>query len=276
MRLVDSWTDAGRPSNEDALGSTCSAAWVIDGTKGPFEHILTPGPMDATWYSQLLNSCLLEYFAAAANDPMSSLAKMSAYLCETYIRSSLAAPPHEQPSACLALVSLDVSGGVHLLNIGDCRILIETGGRVRQFGSSDIQPLEAAAIAELVPLRESGADTWPRLRATFKRNFEGAMNKPGGYWVTHPTLPWLIAVQHRALPRDEVDHILLASDGFFRLVNVFGAYDEAGLVAAARAGGLAALGAELRAIESEDPNCLRYPRLKFMDDASAILVRNGP
>jgi len=274
MDLVDSWTDAGRPSNEDALGATRAAAWVIDGTKGPFEHSLTPGPTDATWYSQLLSSCLLEHFAAAA-DPMGSLAGIAEHLSRAYIRNAIAAPQHEQPSACLALASLDVLGTVHLLNIGDCRILIEKAGTIRQFGTSDIEPLETAAIAELIPLRASGADPWPRLRATFKRNFEMAMNKPGGYWVTHPTLPWLHAVQHAALPRGEVDDILIASDGFFRLVNVFGAYDEQGLVAAAQAGGLAALGAELRAIESKDPNCLRFPRLKSADDASAVLVRIG-
>jgi hypothetical protein len=271
MRLVDSWTDAGRPWNEDAWGATPAAAWVIDGTKGPFEHSLT----DATWYAQLLNNCLLDHFAAATLDPRGALARTADQLSRTYRGNADAAPAHEQPSACLALASLDASGAVHLLNIGDCRILIEKAGAIRRFGSSDIEPLETAAIAELIPLRACGADPWPRLRATFRRNFEAAMNKPGGYWVTHPTLPWLHAVQHVALPSDEADHLLIASDGFFRLVNVFGAYDEAKLVAAALAGGLAALGAELRGMESEDPNCLRYPRLKSMDDASAVLVRNG-
>jgi hypothetical protein len=81
-------------------------------------------------------------------------------------------------------------------------------------------------------------------------------------------------VQHAELWAHEVDHILIASDGFFRLVNVFGAYDESKLLAAALHGkGLAALYTELREREAEDPTCRRHPRLKFMDDASAVLVR---
>ena len=83
MRLVDSWTDAGRPSNEDAWGATPAAASVIDGTKGPFEHSLTPGPTDATWYAQRLNSCLLEHFAAAPPDPVAALARAAEQLSRT-------------------------------------------------------------------------------------------------------------------------------------------------------------------------------------------------
>ena len=274
MRLVDSWTEAGRPWNEDAWGATPAAAWVIDGTKGPFDRSLTPGPTDATWYAQLLNSCLLEHFAAASLDPMGALAGMAEQLSRTYLRDATAAPAHEQPSACLALASLDASGG-------------RASAQYRRLPHSDRESrddpairqlrhraVRTAAIAELVPLRARGADPWPRLRATFRRNFESAMNKPGGYWVTHPTMPWLPAVQHMTLSAGEADHLLIASDGYFRVVNVFGAYDEVRLVATARAGGLAALGAELRGIESEDPDCLRYPRMKSMDDASAVLARS--
>ena len=66
----------------------------------------------------------------------------------------------------------------------------------------------------------------------------------------------------------------IVSDGFFRLVNVFGAYDAADLVAnALRGGGLRALCTELRSREADDPSCRTYPRLTRMDDASAILVR---
>ena len=72
----------------------------------------------------------------------------------------------------------------------------------------------------------------------------------------------------------DVDHVLIASDGFFRLVNVFRAYDAAGLIRSAlRVGRLAALCAELRRREVDDPTCRRHPRLKSMDDASAVLIR---
>jgi serine/threonine protein phosphatase PrpC len=276
MKLIESWTDAGRPYNEDAVGATPTAAWVIDGTKGPFEHTLTPGPTDATWHSQALNAVLAKCYVESPADPMACLAQTAQHVAEAYARNATCAPPHEQPSACLALAALAQSGQLHLFNIGDCRILIEKAGTVCQFGTSDIEPLETAAIGELVRLREiegEDVDPWPLLRTILRRNFAAAMNKPGGYWVVHPTLSWLHAVQHTELSAADVDHVLIMSDGFYRLVNVFGVYNKLGLLAAAlRPGGLAALGIELRSREADDPTCVRYPRLKAMDDATAVFV----
>lgn len=274
---IDSLSEAGHPHNEDAVGSTPAAAWVVDGTKGPFDHTLTPGPTDATWHAQTLNAALLAQYAGPAVDPLSALAQAADLLSRAYTRSAAAAPSHEQPSACLALVAIDPSAKLHLFNVGDCRVLIEKAGKVTIFGSSGIERLENAAMAELMRLRATmgdGYDPWPLLRSRLRQNFQTAMNKPGGYWVVHPTLPWLHAVEHAEVSARDIDHVLIVSDGFFRLVNVFGAYDAADLVAnALRGGGLRALCTELRSREADDPSCRTYPRLTRMDDASAILVR---
>jgi serine/threonine protein phosphatase PrpC len=276
LDVLDSLSEAGRPSNEDAVGATPAAAWVIDGTKGPFDHTLTSGPSDATWHAQALSSALFAQYAELTVDPPLSLARAAELLSDIYKRNAGPAPTHEQPSACLALVALSASAKLHLFNIGDCRIVIERAGKVCTFGTSGIERLETAAIAELVRLRDTlgVADPRPQLCSMLRRNFETAMNKPGGYWVVHPSLPWLHAVEHAELSIRDVDHVLIASDGFYRLVNVFGAYDAAELISSAlRGGALAPLCAELRNREAGDPACRRYPRLKSMDDASAVLIR---
>ncbi len=68
-------------------------------------------------------------------------------------------------------------------------------------------------------------------------------------------------------------HLLLASDGFLALASDYGAYDAGGLMAAAMAKGLAALGKELRAIEDADPGGDRFARFKKSDDATALLLK---
>lgn len=275
--IIDSFSDAGHVHNEDAVGSTPVAAWVIDGTKGPFDHTLTPGPTDATWHAQALNAALLAQYADPVTDPFSALTEAANLLSRAYTTTAAAAPSHEQPSACLALVAIDSFMKLHLFNVGDCRILIEKAGKVTIFGSSGIERLENTAKAEFMRLRATMGDDydpWPLLRSRLRQNFQTAMNKPGGYWVVHPTLPWLHAIEHAEVSAHDIDHVLIASDGFFRLVNVFGAYDAAALVAnALRDGDLRTLCTELRSREADDPSCRSYPRLKLMDDASAILVR---
>jgi hypothetical protein len=273
--LIGSPESRARP-NEDVVGVTATAAWVIDGTTGPFDQTLTPGPSDASWLAQALNSVLLENYADLSADPEHALSKAAEQLRGRYARDAGPAPAHQQPSACLALAALSSSKKVHLFNIGDCRILVEKSDSVSRFGSSDIEKLETAAIAEIVCLRASegvDVDPWPRLRSMLRHNFRTAMNHVGGYWVVHPTLLWRQAVQHVQLVPSEVDHVLIASDGFFRLATTFAAYDERGLVAAAIGAGLAALYAELRDREAQDPSCQEHPRLKAGDDASAVLIR---
>ena len=70
--------------------------------------------------------------------------------------------------------------------------------------------------------------------------------------------------------------VLLATDGFYALTDDYEVFDDRDLIATGQTLGLAAMGAQLRHIEDEDPNGQRYPRMKKSDDATALLVRVAP
>ena len=59
------------------------------------------------------------------------------------------------------------------------------------------------------------------------------------------------------------------------LVDSYQRHDADSLFDAVRTEGLAALGADLRAIEQDDAACLRFPRFKVSDDATALWLRIG-
>jgi hypothetical protein len=66
---------------------------------------------------------------------------------------------------------------------------------------------------------------------------------------------------------------LIASDGFFRLVDHYAELSEEELLArACGTGEVASLYERLRAIETADSDCTRFPRFKPADDASAIVL----
>jgi serine/threonine protein phosphatase PrpC len=69
------------------------------------------------------------------------------------------------------------------------------------------------------------------------------------------------------------DDLLIMSDGFASLVGDYGAYDKKSLAAAVQKKGLAELAKELRDIEQDDAECLKFPRFKLGDDATALWVR---
>ena len=68
-------------------------------------------------------------------------------------------------------------------------------------------------------------------------------------------------------------HLLLASDGFLALASDYGAYGPDSLMTAALDKGLAALGAQLRAIEDADAGGDRFARFKKSDDCTALVLR---
>ena len=68
---------------------------------------------------------------------------------------------------------------------------------------------------------------------------------------------------------------LLASDGYYRLVDHYGAMSDTDLVRETERQGVDMLLKRLRAIEAADPLGVAYPRLKIRDDATALLLGIG-
>ena len=280
LRVLDILSRPSRPGarNEDAAGSAGTAAWVVDGATGVSDREpLTAGWTDAAWLAQWLDGALGRAFARPSADPDVSLAAVEAELRAAFSALAGAAdvPPAEQPSACLALAAAS-GGSLYLASIGDCRIVVEDGPeRVRRFGSSELDRLDALLLAELRRLRRlyPGEDPRARVRDLIRRH-RSRMNMPGGYWVIHPTRRWSPGLQQeRIRPSTQVCHVLVATDGFLRLADVFGAYGEADLLRAALSKGLDRLYGELRALETQDTDCDRFIPAKPFDDASAVLAR---
>jgi hypothetical protein len=81
-------------------------------------------------------------------------------------------------------------------------------------------------------------------------------------------------LRHQAVSCPNGTIILLTSDGFSALVDLYREMDGQALVEAALADGLEPLVRRARAIETQvDPEGRRFPRFKESDDATAILLR---
>ena len=81
-------------------------------------------------------------------------------------------------------------------------------------------------------------------------------------------------LRHETVPCPAGSEILLTSDGFSALVDLYGLMDARTLVDAAVASGLEPLAREARRIETQvDPEGRLYPRFKESDDTTALLLR---
>jgi hypothetical protein len=81
-------------------------------------------------------------------------------------------------------------------------------------------------------------------------------------------------MRHASVPCPVGTLILLTSDGFSALVDLYGRMNAEELIEAAVAQGLAALAEMARQIEThEDPDGILFPRFKLSDDTTALLLR---
>lgn len=266
----------GSPVNDDAIGYTAQAAWVLDGATS-LGRGLVGGDSDARWLAQSANAHLQRLLEEQPHRPTDDLlAQLQAGIAADFQRDSGVAVSMDLnlPTACLSLLRVLGDGSLELLNLCDTSIhLAWDDGRVESFGDTPLEEIDRQSVQRLLALREANPDwshaqLWQASREWVRRN-RALANTPEGYWCLDPSERWIPHVQRRVLDPAGLRAFMLVSDGFDRLLD-FRRYDLDALFAALPERGVEALIDELRALEGADDQALAYPRLKIHDDASVV------
>ncbi|MCJ1886778.1 protein phosphatase 2C domain-containing protein [Pseudomonas sp. LA21] len=276
IQLLGAACRQGSPVNDDAIGYTERAAWVLDGATslGPG---LVDAQSDARWLAQCANGHLQRLLEDQPGLPTEALLRaLQQGIAADFRRDAgvAATPELDLPTACLSLLRVLDDGALELLNLCDSRIhLAWDDGRVESFGDTPLEALDRQSVERLLALREmhpdwSHAQLFQASREWVRRN-RALANTAQGYWVLDPTERWLPQVQRRVIDPARLKAFMLVTDGFDRLLE-FRRYGLAGLFEALPERGVEALIDELRAVESADGQALEHPRLKIHDDASVV------
>jgi serine/threonine protein phosphatase PrpC len=274
--LLDSLSLPGDPAkaNEDAFANSDTAALVLDGAT-PLGDPLMPGPSDAAWLAQFGARRLMAHLKDG-DAPQDALAHTLADAAKSFeaLRRHPVREKWQTPCASLMLVA-ENSVGLECLWYGDCTALLQQGDECAIIGDAfERRGLEAYSARRMA--KEKNLSPAPDLnRAAMMETMRASRNRinSGKNWLFSPEPR---AAAHVSSLRAEAAPgalLLIASDGFLALATDYGAYDEMSLVTAAREKGLAALGAELRAIESADAMGEKFARFKKSDDATALLLK---
>jgi len=158
--------------------------------------------------------------------------------------------------------------------LGDCGALLSQGDGVTVVGETIAKRSEESARARKIAQEKGVSSAAPGVRAQFMDHLRAARGRvnSGSYWLFTPDKRAAAHAQRRIVKVEKGALLLLASDGFLALASDYGAYDAAGLIAAAKTKGLAAIGEELRAIENGDASGEKFARFKKSDDATALLL----
>jgi hypothetical protein len=277
FELLEQLTLPGDPAkaNEDFLAQGADAALVIDGAT-PLGDSLMPGPSDAAWIAQFGTRRLMAHLGQgdgarkALRDALADAQKSFEALRRH--------PPEEmwQTPCASMMLAVPGDGEVEFLWYGDCAALVKQGdGPVTVVGETLDKRAAEAGRARAVAKEKNLSPASGLRRPEFIGTLRAARNRinSGTYWLFSPDVRAASHVSRRTIKAAPGAVLLLATDGFLALASDYGAYSTDSLMVAALSKGLAALGAELRAIEAGDIGGDKFPRFKPSDDATALLLR---
>lgn len=281
LHSLESLSLPGRDTvpNEDRCGTGPASAFVVDGAGGLGDNITDTGEgSDAAWLAELARR---HFKDMGSQDAVGQTVHAINTDAGKQIRDALGEAPLDawrQPVAGFLLVRAEAHG-LAAYGLGDC-VLFATDAADQAMRYSPMPDhyehegeAARAAIKAGSTLSAGVSLTSQGTMLTREEAWRARYNTAGGPLWTLGIAPE--AANHlRREPLDLSSPVtgLLCTDGFAALVDRYGRYTTAGLVDAARTHGLAALGQELRSIEHhEDPDGLRYPRMKQSDDATAVL-----
>jgi len=280
LELLDSLFLPGDPAkpNDDAFAHFARAAVVMDGATSLGDPLM-PGKSDAAWIAHFGARRLMAHLQDG-DAPADALTHALADAEKSFKALARRAPSerYEIPYAAMML-AVEKAGGIEALWFGDCACLLKRPGEMTALigEALDKKQAERNRAARLASAKGVAPAASVNLAAFLPalRKARNRLNTQGGGWAFAPDPAAAPHVSRAAFAAPPGTLLLLASDGFLALVSDYNCHDAESLLAAAEAKGLAALGAELRAVEAGDPSGEKFPRFKTSDDATALLLRVG-
>jgi hypothetical protein len=279
VRLLGAVSEGSGAVNEDGFGwlgsaGDVSAAWVFDGVTGINDRNYLGDGTDARWLVARAHERLAELVLRDA-PLMALLQELVAGLIDDFARATAGEdipPGYDPPAACLILVKR-YGEQWQALRLGDsCLLARDEHGGHRVHAASPNNAFDHWLTREARKRRDAGVLDIKALLAEFAPQLKAGRakrNRPDGYAILEASRDALAMPEIIDLGRPA--EILLCTDGYYRAVDHYALYDDAGLMTASAAD-VASVLSRLRQEEASDPQCLRFPRFKPADDATAVML----
>ena len=275
-----SWPGHPEKTNEDICGACQDWAWVIDTSIFPGTAPVMPHKSDAAWLAAFADE-RLSNLAPQAQDG-SALIRHVMEEARTAYRAVAPQERHEDfvswPLGAMTLVRR-MGSTLDAWTFGDTTAYIRhPDGTVVTLGDAPgLRDAESAKAAELMQASNSRPNDIldePIFLAWLgeRRERQKRSGVPAALLSLNPGAA--DRLRHESVSCEDGTTILLASDGFSALVDLYEAMDAKTLMETAIASGLEPLARKAREIETQiDPEGKRYPRFKQSDDTTAIVLR---
>ncbi len=264
--------------NEDTYGATKSMAWLLDGATG-LDSLLIENRSAANWFVNTFSD-VLKILSNELTDisSMDLLRQVSDKVRDLYQQQIKNCPADTLPPSSTLVMVREFDEKIEICALGDSRAIFdlkESG--ITTFGSSPIEDFDNEVLQKLESLRLEDPNISLPLATEHLHSdlmtIRQRKNTANGYWVLCPVDNPFDHMQVIQLEKDEIvgGEILVATDGFLRLSEVFGHCDNGHLLRM-NDSQLGATFEKLRQLEKGDQSAIHYPRLKCSDDATCLRV----
>ena len=264
---------ARREYCEDALYADERCAFVIDGATGVSGEKVTDAETDAAWFARRHRA----YLCAALHEDREMediFADGVRAVAAEYLRFDGADRVKDKPSAVVSVVR-ERGGYLEYYSLGDTVAVIRKKNgevlhildtRLVELDNINFSRMKEIASRTGKTLREAFADIRPYILQN-----RAKMNTPEGYGALSHTTDGLDTALTGKIPLCEVRDVLVFSDGFAEIYDLFGLYPSpAALIEEVSANGILPALGRLHAAQDADPDCEKFVRNKLRDDISVV------
>ncbi len=267
MKCLEALCCSDRENNEDLVRVTGDYVLVMDGSTNLGMYQDLP---DARWFVQAFADAFARYFSK--EDPRSAMLAAMEQLRQEYMALTGRDPLLETalPSASFCL-AYEQGEELVIALLGDCTALVyPRAGKPQMLYQDGVEQADNRVLQQMVALsRQEGISVartvqLPRIQAMLREN-RSRMNTPQGYWILSFDPTAVAHTQLVRLPKKDISHVLLFSDGFDSL--------RQELLQDLPKESLQSLYGRIYREEENDPDFTRQPRFKCHDDASCVLLQ---
>lgn len=269
--LVQTISLAGKTAipNDDRIGSADRHAWVIDGATDLGEPGLVGERGGAAWLAAVAHQA---FYRTTGDGGVTGICQsVFEDVAAAYMRDRQRDPVSswELPRASLAAIAIE-GAMLTCAFLGDC-VVLHRGRQgvafVTPAPDRHVESAQAAAVGTII-----GADGRRSPEVIADRRVDREKPKRA---LSVDAAQSAAGVRVAQTPLAQGDDVFLFSDGFAALFDGYAAYTPEAFIDRVLAVGLTPLAQQLRQIEHDDAACVRYPRFKQSDDATALWLKVG-
>ena len=270
--MIKTFSQAGNNRNEDSFFACQDFCFVIDGATGLSGEKVSPMQSDAQWFAICLRDYLKENLKT--NKPIKEIMKNAVvYVNEEFEKFEGAEKVNSRPSAGISLFRV-CGNKVEYFVLGDCSVVFKfKNNEINHIHGQDLEKLDKININLMAKIAKEKninvIDARP-LISNELLNTRNLQNKPNGYYIFSNSIEAINHGLHGFFDKSEISQIMLTSDGYSQIFDLFEHYTLSELFDLVKEKQLEEIYKTLYNLQEKDKNCNNYPRFKTRDDATAV------